>query len=121
MVPVAVTSTITRVTCAAVTSGTPNCNTFAVIDISAMPPGAVARRRLGTGKPEIEASATPARAANASEIKILVSTPATYCGAPCRKLRSNRALFFFYSRNCLMSAEARATFVAPDLAPLPPA
>src|SRR6266571_8779747 len=39
---VLVTRIITRVTCAAVTSGTPSWSTFAVTHISAMPPGAVA-------------------------------------------------------------------------------
>ena len=38
----------TRVTCAAVTSATPSCKVRAVIDISAMPPGAVAKIMLGT-------------------------------------------------------------------------
>jgi len=35
------------------------------------------------------------------------------------QLNSQRTLLLFYSRDLLMSAEARATFVAPDLAPLP--
>ena len=37
------------------------------------------------------------------------------------QLGSPRALLFFYSRERLMSAEARAAFVAPDLAALPTA
>src|SRR5712671_2569781 len=46
---VVVTRIITRVTCAAVTSGTPSWSTFAVTHISAIPPGAVARTIVGTG------------------------------------------------------------------------
>lgn len=42
---------MTRATCAAVTSGTPSCNTLAVMHISATPPGAVASTRVGTGRP----------------------------------------------------------------------
>ena len=34
-------------------------------------------------------------------------------------LQARRALLFFYSRARLMSAEAKARFVEPDLAPLP--
>ena len=37
------------------------------------------------------------------------------------QLGSNRALLFFYSRDRIMSPEARAEFLTPDLAPLPPA
>ena len=46
-----VISTRTRVTCAAVTSGTPSCSTLAVMHISAMPPGAMASTRVGAGSP----------------------------------------------------------------------
>jgi hypothetical protein len=35
------------------------------------------------------------------------------------QLGEKRVLLWFYSRDRLMSPEARATFVAPDLAPLP--
>ncbi|GEP44030.1 hypothetical protein [Brevifollis gellanilyticus] len=35
------------------------------------------------------------------------------------QLLSKRALLLFYSRDRIMSAEAKKTFVAPDLAPLP--
>lgn len=35
------------------------------------------------------------------------------------QLCAKRALLFFYSRDRIMSPEARAEFVAPDLAPLP--
>jgi hypothetical protein len=35
------------------------------------------------------------------------------------QLLSKRALLFFYSRDRIMSAEAKKTFVTPDLAPLP--
>jgi hypothetical protein len=35
------------------------------------------------------------------------------------QLLSKRAPLFFYSRGCIMSAEARSRFVPPDLAPLP--
>jgi len=35
------------------------------------------------------------------------------------QLLSKRALLFFYSRDRIMSAEAKATFIEPDLAPLP--
>lgn len=35
------------------------------------------------------------------------------------QLSSPRSLLLFYSRDLLMSAEARATFVSPDLSPLP--
>jgi hypothetical protein len=35
------------------------------------------------------------------------------------QLLSKRALLLFYSRDRLMSAEAKARFVEPDLAPLP--
>ena len=35
------------------------------------------------------------------------------------QLQARRALLFFYSRDRLMSAEAKARFVEPDLAPLP--
>ena len=34
-------------------------------------------------------------------------------------LQARRALLFFYSRERLMSAEAKAQFIEPDLAPLP--
>jgi len=34
-------------------------------------------------------------------------------------LLAKRALRFFYSRNRIMSAEAKKTFIEPDLAPLP--
>src|SRR6267378_5853988 len=44
---VAVTRIITRVTWAAVTSGTPSWSTLAVTHISAMPPGAVASTIVG--------------------------------------------------------------------------
>ena len=40
--------TRTRVTCAAVTSATPSCNARAVMDISAIPPGAAATDMVGT-------------------------------------------------------------------------
>src|SRR5258708_12691243 len=46
---VVVTRIITRVTWAAVTSGTPSWRTLAVTHISAMPPGAVARTIVETG------------------------------------------------------------------------
>src|SRR5437870_10400569 len=46
---VAVTRIITRVTWAAVTSGTPSWSTLAVTHISAMPPGAVASTIVETG------------------------------------------------------------------------
>ena len=51
IVPVPVTNTITRVTCAVVTKGTPSCSTSAVWHISAIPPGAVASTTLGTDSP----------------------------------------------------------------------
>jgi len=35
------------------------------------------------------------------------------------QLLSKRALLFFYSRDRIMSAEAKARFIEPDLAPLP--
>lgn len=35
------------------------------------------------------------------------------------QLLSQRALLFFYSRDRIMSAEAKRQFIAPDLAPLP--
>lgn len=35
------------------------------------------------------------------------------------QLTQKRALLLFYSRDRIMSAEAKATFIAPDLAPLP--
>jgi hypothetical protein len=35
------------------------------------------------------------------------------------QLLSKRALLFFYSRDRIMSAEAKAKFIEPDLAPLP--
>jgi len=35
------------------------------------------------------------------------------------QLLSKRALLFFYSRERIMSAEAKASFIEPDLAPLP--
>jgi hypothetical protein len=34
-------------------------------------------------------------------------------------LNEKRVLRLFYSRDRIMSAEAKATFIAPDLAPLP--
>jgi len=44
-------TTTTRKTCAAVTRGTPSCSTLAVMHISAMPPGAMARIMLGMDTP----------------------------------------------------------------------
>ena len=41
-----------RVTWNAVTRGTPSCSTFAVIDISAMPPGAVPSTSDGVDWPD---------------------------------------------------------------------
>src|SRR5262245_38133415 len=46
---VVVTRIMTRVTCAAVTRGTPNWSTLAVTHISAIPPGAVASTMVATG------------------------------------------------------------------------
>ncbi len=36
------------------------------------------------------------------------------------QLRDKRTPLLYYSRDCIMSAEAKRCFVAPDLAPLPP-
>ena len=62
-VPVNSTTITYRTTCAAVTNATSMCSTFAVIDISAMPPGAAARRPLPTYTPQAQESAQPTSAA----------------------------------------------------------
>src|SRR5476651_2484058 len=88
--PVVVTRTNTRVTWAAVTSGTPSCSTFAVMHISAIPPGAVARITLGTGNPYAQARTAPSVAARTSASSRLANVAATKPGIRPRKLRSNR-------------------------------
>ena len=70
---VVVTRMMTRVTCAAVTKGTPSCRTLAVTHISAIPPGAVASTMVATGTVPVKARPHAARAdaaiANATEIQ----------------------------------------------------
>src|SRR5712691_13243480 len=69
---VMVTRMITRVTWAAVTSGTPSWSTLAVTHISAMPPGAVASTIVETGTDP--ASARPQ--ANRAETRMARTTEA---------------------------------------------
>ena len=81
----------TRVTGAAVTSATPSYNALAVIDISAIPPGATARIMLG--RKMSPATAGPhAIAADKHIISTMQSTIAvTKRGAPLRNWREKRA------------------------------
>ena len=80
----------TRITCAAVTSATPSCRVRAVIDISAMPPGAVANIMLGTKMPAAFAS-PHAIAAESTIIKMMQSNvTATKRGASLKNRREKR-------------------------------
>src|SRR5690606_31035865 len=65
-------------------------NTLAVIDISAMPPGAVARIIVGIGKPPSHASEVPT-VADSSNVSAMPATAAVSMrGARSRKSRSSR-------------------------------
>ena len=86
-----------RTTCAAVTRGTPSCNTLAVMHISAMPPGAVTRIMLATldALPAEDASASsantvPNTAETAIPSKALAVLANRNTGAERRKERENR-------------------------------
>ena len=72
----------TRVTCAAVTSATPSCSVRAVIDISAIPPGAAASIMLGTKMPVATAKPHAMAAENSIIKNMQSSTAATKRGAP---------------------------------------
>ena len=66
---VASSSTHRRVTWNAVTSGTPSCSTFAVMHISAMPPGALPRTIVAGCSPLAQATGTSFLAAE-PEVRI---------------------------------------------------
>ncbi|KAG1306785.1 hypothetical protein G6F62_015343 [Rhizopus arrhizus] len=74
-----------RVTWKAVTTGTPNCSTFAVIAISAIPPGVVPRIKVGTGATDQYDSSAPSPNANAKAPTVNVATTAIKRGAARKK------------------------------------
>ena len=80
----------TRVTCAAVTSATPSCNARAVMDISAIPPGAAANNIVGTKMPVNWANPQPIAADNEIINKIQATTTVTNRGASCKNRREKR-------------------------------
>ncbi|MCY1251727.1 hypothetical protein D9M72_655320 [compost metagenome] len=80
-----ITTNTILVTWNAVTTGTPNCNTFAVIAISAMPPGVVPRIKVGMGAADHHDSSAPRPNANARAVTVKPATAAMKRGAARKK------------------------------------
>ena len=74
--PIDSTSVVIRITWKAVTIGTPSCRFLAVSDISAIPPGEVARIAVAGWMPDQAASNKPKPAATTIAVMLHRATPA---------------------------------------------
>jgi hypothetical protein len=74
-----------RLTWKAVTMGTPNCKTLAVMVISAMPPGAVPSTKVAVGKSMAWAINQENSTDRPIMLKVLTPTEANQCGAVRKK------------------------------------